>query len=916
MLADTSTDAGAAGTRPGSMPGRSPWGTEANSELARRELRLLQLAFGFLLLTSTTLTLAGVADGRSLLASLQHWVALPCWLSAAWLLRRSLGRSNPARDPLLLPLMLLLCGWGLLIVWRLAPRLGARQTAWFLVGVLVLAELLRTPRDLGWLRRYRYLWLVGGLALTALTLVFGTNPAGGEPRLWLGCCGIYLQPSEPLRLLLIVFVAAYLSDKMLIRLPVAAVEPESDAGEGSGSGRLPVDVGRDLLPLAVAAAVSGLLLIAQRDLGTAVLFLTLLAFLVYFAYGHFAVLAAAAGIVLAGGAIGYLTMTLVQTRLDAWLNPWADPTGAGYQIVQSIIAIASGGVLGSGAGMGAPNAVPVVQSDFVFSAVAEEWGMVGAVALLSLFALLVGRGLRIAARSREPFVVLLAGGISVALGLQVLLIVAGVTRLLPITGVTLPLISYGGSSLVTNLLGLGFLLLLSRQQLGPRSRYATPILRTQNLFTAGWVACALVVGWWGILRADALVARTDNPRRALGSLESRRGEMLDRSNMVLATTVGEAGSYARSYPVPEAAPVIGYDSPVYGQTGLERTMDGYLRGEIGPDPLAIWWHEQLYGVPPAGSDLRLTLDAGLQRAAVEQLGDRAGAAIVIDPGSGELLAMASAPGFDPNLLDQQWPELLQRLDAPLLNRAANGYYQPGMVLAPLLFAWGVSEQALDPLAAPAALEQQIELFGQQFGCQQPVPPGTEPSWNAALDYACAGPFAALGEQLGERGLEAAMSAYGLRQAAELRLETVELTDREVPEEFDRLRQAGAAIGQGELLVTPLQVARAYSALAAAGVRPGASIVAAIRPAHGKWQDLLPLGSGISVVSPRAAQIALDAMGAGGTGNVGYQATALSGARSASWYVAIRQADRVVVVVLEDASIFSAREIGRALLNRR
>ncbi len=875
------------------MPGRSSWGAEAQAELELRELRLLQLGFGFILLAALTVSLAKLADGQALVPSITHWVVIPAWTGAAWLMRRALSRSNPGRDPVLLPVILLLCGWGQIIVWRLTPNLGARQTAWFLVGSLILVELLRTPSDLSWLRRYRYLWLLGGLALTALTLVFGTNPAGGEPRLWLGCCNIYLQPSEPLRLLLIVFVAAYLSDRMLVR----RLGP----------------VGRDLLPLALAAAVAGLLLLAQHDLGTAVLFLTLLAVMLYLAFGHWLVLVAAGGMVLIGGVVGYLTLDLVQSRLDAWLNPWGDPTGAGYQLVQSVIAIASGGLLGSGPGLGSPSAVPVVQSDFVFSAVAEEWGMIGAIALLILFAVLVGRGLRLAAHARDPFAVLLAGGISSALALQVLLIVAGVTRLLPITGVTLPLISYGGSSLVTNLIGLGLLMLLSRHHTRAPNRFSVPIMTTHSVLGLGWAACALVLGWWSIVRAPALTSRTDNPRRAIGSLESRRGQILDRSGLVLASTEGQSGSFARSYRVAEAAPITGYDSSVYGQTGIEHSMDAVLRGESGPEQLSIWWHELLYGVPPEGSNLRLTVDTGLQRAAAAELIDHAGAAIVLDPVSGEILAMASAPSFDPNQLDQQWSDLLQRQDAPLLNRATQGYYQPGMVLAPLLFAWEVSDRGLDPNLPPPAFDEPIELLGRQFGCQQPVSPSLEPSWEAALRYACAAPFAALGEQLGVDGLQSVLERYGLTEAPQIRLAFGTPPEPLVPAEFEQLLHVGAAIGQGQLTVTPLQVARAYAVLAAAGARPGLRLVEAIQAPGREWQAVAPLELQQTVISPTAAQVTLDALLEYRGGFFGYDATGIGGANTASWFVGIQQSERVVVVVLEQGSVVTAREVGLSLL---
>ena len=182
----------------------------------RRESRLLWMAFAFLSLAGLTITLA---TGLESLRSVQHLVVLPVWGLAAWLIHRTADRYHPLRDPYLLPIAMLLAGWGLLIVWRLSPGLGARQTLWLLLGAAATVLILRGPPGLEWLRRYRYLWLLGGILLTALTLVFGTNPAGGEPRLWLGCCGVFIQPSEPLRLLLVAFVASYLAHRKLVGRP-------------------------------------------------------------------------------------------------------------------------------------------------------------------------------------------------------------------------------------------------------------------------------------------------------------------------------------------------------------------------------------------------------------------------------------------------------------------------------------------------------------------------------------------------------------------------------------------------------------------------------------------------------------------------------------------------------------------------
>ncbi len=852
---------------------------------SRRESRLLWIAFTFLALAGLTMALAAGLDS---LTSVQHLIVLPAWGAAAWLIHRTANRYHPLRDPYLFPIAMLLAGWGLLIVWRLSPGLGARQTLWMLLGSAAMILILRGPPGLDWLRRYRYLWLSGGILLTALTLVFGTNPAGGEPRLWLGCCGFFFQPSEPLRLLLVAFVASYLADRMLVERPVSLT--------------------RDLIPLLLAVSLAAFLLFAQRDLGTATLILAVLAFMIYVAYDHLLILVGAGILALLSAAIAFRTLDIVQFRFEAWLSPWENATDSGYQIVQSLISVASGGIFGLGPGRGAPTSVPVVHSDFVFSAVAEEWGLLGAIAMIVLFALLVGRALRTAARRKEPFAVLLSAGIAIAIGLQVILIVGGVLRLLPITGVTLPFISYGGSSLVTSFVGLAFIVLLSRARLPGAGKFARPILNTNILLSVGWGAIALSLGWWGIIRAESLTTRTDNLRRGLGSLVSPRGMIMDRNESPLVSTIGEPGEYQRDYHNPSAGSITGYDSLAFGQAGIERHMDLYLRGEIGPNPLDLWWNKLVYGVPPAGSDVRLTIDAGLQSAAAKGLEGLRGAAVVLDAVTGDVLASASAPSYDPDRLDEEWSELIVREDAPLLNRATQGSYQPGMAVAPLLYAWSIAENLIEPDGAAPEFSSTIELFDQTLTCSVSSLSG---NWSEALLHACPGPFVVLGERLGEDGMSQFIEAFGLTAPLDIRLTSLESLPIELSDDPDSLGLE--AIGQAELTVTPLQLARAYAVLGGAGVRPSLSIVDAFRPMEGEWELLLPRGTEQVVLSPVDAQVALDAFTSYGNDIVGYEIEALSGEDRGAWFIGIGPAGRLAVVLMENSEPDLARELGLRLL---
>jgi len=219
----------------------------------------------------------------------------------------------------------------------------------------------------------------------------------------------------------------------------------------------------------------------------------------------------------------------------------------------------------------------------------------------------------------------------------------------------------------------------------------------------GLAAVALVTGWWAFWRGPALLERTDNPRRSIADRYVHRGALLDRHNKPLAATDGDPGEFTRQFLYPPLSPVIGYTHPVYGQSGLEASLDPYLRGIQGNPGLSVWWNHLLYGQPPPGLDVRLSLDMDLQRTADELLGDHAGALVLLNAQSGEVLVMASHPTFDPNQLDAEWAGLVANPDTPLLNRATQGLYQISDALGSLL------EVAVPDLSNSTASPLQIAL---------------------------------------------------------------------------------------------------------------------------------------------------------------------------------------------------------------
>ncbi len=638
--------------------------------IEQREHRLIQLSAVFLFIYSMILTLAPAVRAQTLDTPLRlsHWIGFGLWCIFAFIFQRIIARVLPDRDPILFPLALLLSGWGLLTIWRLDSGFGLRQSLWLGVSLTVLTGIIYLVRDVNFLRRYKYLLLGSGLLLTALTLVFGANPAGAGQRLWLGCCGVYLQPSEPLKLLLVIYLSAYLAEHFVIRQNIFPF----------------------LLPTLFIAGLAISLLLVQRDLGTASILILLFTNVLFLATGKFRVLLATGLGLFLAGVIGYFLIDVVHTRINVWLDPWSDPSGHAYQTVQSLLAIASGGTIGRGPGLGSPGLVPVAHSDFIFSAMAEETGLTGILGLLIVYGLLISRGLIASFNATDRFKRLLAAGLTAYLGIQTLLIIGGNLRDLPLTGETLPFVAYGGSSLLTAFIALALLLIISNRAEVEAIPLASPrpYFFMAALFGFGIITASLTSVWWSVVRAPNLLARTDNPRRSIADRYVLRGGILDRNNAQINITEGAIGDYRRVYVYSGLAPIVGYTNPIFGQAGLESSLDDYLRGLQGNPSGLIWWDHLLYGMPPPGLNVRLTIDLELQKIADQSMMDFKGALVLLNAQTGEILIMASHPGYDPNKLDQIGPQLAQDPNTPLVNRSAQGSYPIGSASEPFILTAG------------------------------------------------------------------------------------------------------------------------------------------------------------------------------------------------------------------------------------
>jgi len=596
-------------------------------------------------------------------------LAYVVWAAGFYIAYLQVKKAIAGFDGYLYAVVALLTGWGLLTIWRLTSVFGMRQMLWLVVGLVVLVYGVRHPAILLFLRRYKYVWLTSGLLLIAVTLFFGTNPMGNGPRLWFGCCGVYFQPSELLKLLLIVYLAGYLSDYDEL---IAKISRDLKRTSGLWKRfRLVLPI---LAPVTLMTGISILLLVVQKDLGTASIFIFIYTMMIFIATGWKWVPLVSLGGILFTGFLGFQLIDVVRARIETWINPWLDPSGKSYQVVQALISIANGGILGRGFGLGSPTLVPIAHSDFVFTAIAEETGLFGTIAVLVLLAIFAQRGIRIALLATNTFHRYLAAGLTVNILVQSILIISGNMRLLPLTGVTLPFLSYGGSSLLVSFLSL-LLLFLIADEYQPASSQGRnpPLLAVSSFLLISLAVIAVVNGWWAVYRGPSLLTRTDNPRRMIAEKFVRRGALLDRYDSVMVETFGSPGDYHRVAHYPYGT-LFGYDDAVFGQSGLEASLDAYLRGIEGVDPWTLWQYHLLYGTPPPGLDVRLTIDLSLQREAQEMFTGRKGALILVNAESGEIYAMVSSPEFSPNHFGEKFDLLVQDENSPLLNRVTQGQY--------------------------------------------------------------------------------------------------------------------------------------------------------------------------------------------------------------------------------------------------
>ena len=426
------------------------------------------------------------------------------------------------------------------------------------------------------------------------------------------------------------------------------------------------------------------------------------------------------------------------------------------------------------------------------------------------------------------------------------------------------------------------------------------------------VATALL--FWSLIRASSILARNDNPRLVEAELRIQRGLIVDRHETILAKNIGPPEIQQRYYPFPEIGPAIGYYSLKYGTSGAEGGFDSILRGE-NENPTDVLRRQALH-LPQVGGDVQLALDADLQEKTRSLLEKRGGAVLLLEmPRDGSSRAwirvLSSYPGYDPNLLDEQFDELGANERAPLLNRVTQGQYQPGLLLQPLILASALEQgliQLDDSITDP---QRPVALNGMATQCASQPPDSA--TWADVLLHRCPAPMQDLADQLGTGGLDAIFAAFGLDRDPVLEIDTTTTPDEPLADPLL------AGIGQDNLSITPLKIGLAMAALARNGALPQPQLAMAVSEKEGGWQEVDLETEPRQAVSGEAARTIRQVLSKQDSIHE-FSPLVLSGPEGSTnaWYVgmsASETADYVVIVVLEGSHEEStAQKIGRGVIS--
>ena len=698
----------------------------------------------------------------------------------------------PGADPALLPIVFALSGIGITFVTRLEPSASMGQIVYLFLGVALMVGTLAVVKNLEVVKRYKYVLGAAGIALLVLPMLIGTEIYGS--KLWIKIGSFQFQPGEFAKVFIVLFLAGYLAENR----ELLSISNRTVLGVKLPRLRL-------LYPLFIVWGVCLLVVAFERDLGSALLFYTIFLIMLYVATGRVSYVLIGL-VLLAVGAFGmYQIMGHVQVRVAIWLDPFKDAQNLGFQIVQALYSLADGGLLGVGIGKGlGGDTIPVVASDMIFAAIGEEMGLLGGAAVLLLFMLFAVRGLTTAARAKSDLAAFSAAGLTAAISFQAFTIVGGVTKLIPLTGVTLPFMSQGGSSLLASFVIVALLLRAGDEATGRSTEIAntstelTPVgyrpggsrgshmrrpaldtpesgllgrvalanrlTRTVFLFTALFAVLIGNLTYIQVFKAAEYQDMPSNNHTITKARYIKRGSIITADGLTLAESIQqEDGTYVRSYPNGNlAAHAVGYYSQQYGSSGVEASQDKTLTGS---KDYSSWQNalNSLAGITEPGNSVQLTIDSRIQVAAEQALAGRTGAIVVLDPRTGAVLAWASSPTYD-NTNIQATIEAANASggsDTSMFDRATQALYAPGSTFKTVTLAAALEN-------GTASLDSTFDSPGRmEIGGADVVSVNEQAHGTITLDRAFAVSsntvFGQVAEQLGAERMVAVAQAFGYGQ---------------------------------------------------------------------------------------------------------------------------------------------------------
>lgn len=845
----------------------------------------------------------------------------------------------PGADPAILPIVFALSGIGIAFVTSLSPENALGQVVWLFLGVVLMILALALVRNLDALASYKYTLMLVGIALLLSPLLPGIGWEAYGSQIWIKIGSYTFQPGEVAKIFIVLFLAGYLAQNR---------EMLSVFTHKVGPFHFP-DF-RTLLPLLVMWLIAMLVVVFEKDLGSALVLFFVFLTMLYVATGKKSYLAIGLGLAAIGAVFLFSCFTHVQTRVETWLDPFADATGDGYQLVQAIYHMANGDLFGIGIGKGDYDSFPVISSDFIFVSIAEQIGLLGAAGVLLLFLCLGIRGLVTAARAKSDVSSFIAVGSTAVIVLQAFIIVGGVTRLIPLTGITLPFISQGGSSLIASFVLVGLLLkcgdeatgvgtemlsgtssirlngVLGRVSLGKRLTTVAVLL---SLMFAALAANLTVIM---VVKAEEYKEMPSNNITLAKQAEVERGTISTYDGVILAQSVpNEDGTYSRVYPAgPLASHVVGYCSEQYGTSGIEASYNEVLQGNSS---FASWTDVLNYyaGINTAGNDVKLTINSKVQQAAQDALDGYTGACVVLDPTTGAVLAMASSPTYNASDAEAMLEAAAAgSASSELLNRATQSLYAPGSTFKTLTLSAALELGLADEdtvYDAPA----EMDIGGGKVTNYADEELGNI-TLSRATDLSSNTVFGQVGVQVGAKNLVDYANKFGFNQdiGLEIPLATSLMPN---PDEMTEWETAWAACGQpvGEHespagpQATVLQMAMVGAAIANDGVIQKPYFVDSIYNSNGeKASETTPQLFSQPITAETANRVTevLEGVVNSGTGTAaaidgvqvaGKTGTAETGkAVDDSWFVGFAPSDNpsvVVAIVLEEAG--SGTSTGRA-----